>query len=79
MNRLRDIKKNKKLEEESGKEKVSSVFYSPRASSGFYLLCVCWHQEEEWMIQRERLIFPITSGMQCDGMQVADTWMYFIV
>ena len=42
---------------------MSSVFYSPQASSGFYLLCVSWLQGEEWMIQGERgLHFPLYYG-----------------
>lgn len=51
----------------------SSVFYRPQASSGFYLLCVSWLQGEEWMIESNRLTFPITLWMLCDSMLDTDS------
>lgn len=54
------------MKTESGSEKVSSVFYSPQASSGFFLLCVSRLQGEKWMIQWERLTVPLHyTGMLC--------------
>lgn len=52
---------------------MSSVFYSPQALSGFYLLCVSWLQGEDWIIQCMRLTFPIALHMHCENMQDTDS------